>query len=304
MHAQQALISLCVFVFLSHLHKLRCNTFIFGYGYIVVAVARFFSSHYSSSSTSSSSSSSWILSSYLWSSTHLFIQYLCCTVCHVSLVRTPGHSYVCVFILQFINSVGSNSSSSHRRSNSNRKCSNHPFIANPNSYRYNQTKIKASQSVPIFNILPCALLCAKIERVKYALDHESIQRHSFIQWEREKYEEQLPSKSRHYHKLNTIAAAAHRNKPLYRDECATTEEMRNSHSNKNDTDAKHNVLIIIIDNKLNCQHFSAKYRFRWIIVALSARHTDRNYVCVCLLLLIRMQIRYSNEPGWMSLSFE
>lgn len=44
--------------------------------------------------------------------------------------------------------------------------------------------------------------------------------------------------------------------------------------------AKHNVLIIIIDNKLNCQHFSAKYRFRWIIVALSARHTDRNYVMV------------------------
>lgn len=44
--------------------------------------------------------------------------------------------------------------------------------------------------------------------------------------------------------------------------------------------AKHNVLIIIIDNKLNCQHFSAKYRFRWIIVALSARHTDRNYMWI------------------------
>lgn len=43
--------------------------------------------------------------------------------------------------------------------------------------------------------------------------------------------------------------------------------------------ANYNVLIIIIDNKLNCQHFSAKYRFRWIIVAHSARHTDRNYYC-------------------------
>lgn len=131
MHAQQAMISLCVFVFLSHLHKLRYNTFILDTVIVVVAVARFFSSHYSSSS----SQSPWILSSYLLSSTHLFIQYLCYTVCLFP--RSHGRSFVCIFILQFINSVGSNSS---RRSNSNRKCSNHPFIAYSNSYRCNQTK--------------------------------------------------------------------------------------------------------------------------------------------------------------------
>lgn len=69
MHAQQAMISLCVSVFLSHLHKLRYNTFISDTVVIVVVVARFFSSHYSSSS----SQSPWILSSFLLSSTHLFI---------------------------------------------------------------------------------------------------------------------------------------------------------------------------------------------------------------------------------------
>lgn len=64
--------------------------------------------------------------------------------------------------------------------------------------------------------------------------------------------------------------------------------------------AKHNVLIIIIDNKLNCQHFSAKYRFRWIIVALSARHTDRNYVmAVNLISCISFHLlTVKTEPEW------
>lgn len=84
--------------------------------------------------SSSSSSSSWVLS-YLLSS-HFSIQYLC-YICHFPC--SHGSQYM-LFILQFINSVGSNS----QRSNSNRKSSNHmkdhPFIAY--SYRYNQTKIK------------------------------------------------------------------------------------------------------------------------------------------------------------------
>lgn len=32
------------------------------------------------------------------------------------------------------------------------------------------------------------------------------------------------------------------------------------------------LIIIIIDNKINCQYFSAKYRFLWIINAFAARH--------------------------------
>lgn len=42
---------------------------------------------------------------------------------------------------------------------------------------------------------------------------------------------------------------------------------------------------LIIDNKINCQYFSAKYRFLWIINAFAAWHTNRKncfpliYIC-------------------------
>lgn len=35
------------------------------------------------------------------------------------------------------------------------------------------------------------------------------------------------------------------------------------------------IMFLIIDNKINCQYFSAKYRFLWIINAFAAWHTDR-----------------------------
>lgn len=48
MHDKQAMISLCVFVFLIHLHKLRYNTFIWSVLLVRLGSVRF--SHYSSSS--------------------------------------------------------------------------------------------------------------------------------------------------------------------------------------------------------------------------------------------------------------
>lgn len=127
MHDKQAMISLCIFVFLSHLHKLRYNTFIWSFFVLV----RF--SHYSSSS--------WFLYILIFFFHFLLLWPLLIFYNLLFICRCSSFSLYISTYLQFTNSAGS--------SISNRKCSNHmkdhPFII-AYSYLYNnQTKIKTSQ---------------------------------------------------------------------------------------------------------------------------------------------------------------
>lgn len=118
MHDKQAMISLCVFVFLNHLHKLRYNTFIWSFFirwfslfslFVIImgSLVRFFSA----AAVAAVASSSCLLP-------------FCCDYVLVVAVFSSAYS-LCAY-LQFTNSAGS-SNSSNRKSSNHMK--DHPFIA-------------------------------------------------------------------------------------------------------------------------------------------------------------------------------
>lgn len=181
MHDKQAMISLCVFVFLIHLHKLRYNTFIWSVLLVRLGSVRFLIIRHQHGSYLTLA----VLILYFTSIVLILFMCRCISV------------LICNLLTRLV--AGSNRKSSNHMKD-------HPFI--PYSYRYNQTKIKTSQIyTKVKNVCVCAiaLLTGPI---------------------------QMPQR----HAANAKSNGKH--------------------------NAKHNVLIIIIDNKLNCQHFSAKYRFR------------------------------------------